>query len=228
MSAVSNSLNATANSTTPKSRPGPSSQLVPLQSHPQVLHPPHNQIHPSECEPPAKKSRFCKLNQEELDSLSKACVPKNTESSSKWALENFKSWMSQRNECGGEKCPESLLEDMEPTSLNKWLSILIAETRKVNGEPYPPTSLHLRLSGLQRHMRATDAERAPNIFTKNDSAFQTLHHPMDSVYRKLRADGVRTQKKCTETFTKEEENQLWECGVLGVNNPTSLLHAVWQ
>ena len=129
------SLDATANSSHRKSHPpGPSSQLVPLQPRPQVLHLSLNQLHPSECEPPAKKSRFSKLSKEELDSLSKARVPKNTESSTKWALENFRSWMSQRNECSEEKCPETLLEYMEPTSLNKWLSIFLAETRKVNGE----------------------------------------------------------------------------------------------
>ena len=50
---------------------------------------------------------------------------------------------------------------------------------------------------------------------------------MDSVYRKLRSDGIGTRKKCTETFTKEEENQLWESGVLGIDNPTSLLRAVF-
>ena len=70
-------------------------------------------------------------------------------------------------------------------------------------------------------------ERAPNIFTKNDVAFQTLYHTMDSVYRKLRADSVGTEKQSTDTFTKEEENKLWECGVLGVDNPTSLLRAVF-
>ena len=94
------------------------------------------------------------LSDEELKGFSKACVPKNTESSTKWALENFKSWMSDRNSRSKEKCPESLLEDMDPTLLDKWLSAFIAETRKVNGDPYPPTSLHLLLSGLQCHMRS--------------------------------------------------------------------------
>ena len=102
--------------------------------------------------------------------------------------------MSQRNECSEEKCPETLLEDMEPTSLNKWLSTFLAETRKVNGEPYPPTTLHLLLSGLKRHMRAMDKERAPNIFAKNNPVLQKLHHTMDSVYRKLRSDGIGTWK----------------------------------
>ena len=70
-------------------------------------------------------------------------------------------------------------------------------------------------------------ERAPNLFAKNNPAFQTLHNTMDSVYRKLRSDGIGTQKHCTETFSKEEENKLWECGVLGVDNPPSLLCAVF-
>ena len=132
--------------------------------------------------------------------------------------------MSNRDE-SSEKCPETLLEDMEPTSLNKWLSPR-REKLIVNHNNYP-TTLHLLLSGLQRHMKAVDKERAPNIFVKNDVAFQTLHHTMDSVYRKLRADGVGAQKQSTETFTKEEENQLWACCVLGVDNPTSLLRAVF-
>ena len=76
-------------------------------------------------------------------------------------------------------------------------------------------------------MKAVDKEGVPNIFAKNNVAFQTLHHTMDSVYRKLKADGVGTQKRSTETFTKEEENKLWECGVLGVDNPASLLWAVF-
>ncbi len=50
---------------------------------------------------------------------------------------------------------------------------------------------------------------------------------MDSVYRKLRADGIGAQKRSTEVFTKEDENKLWQCGVLGVQDPTSLLRAVF-
>lgn len=211
----------------PADRPQPpashSSKSLPLQPHPQkiLLQDFDNET------PPAKKPRFSTLSEQELESLSKACVPKNTENSTKWALDNFKSWMGHRNSCSAEKCPENLLEEMEPSQLNKWVSTFIAETRKVNGEPYPPKSLHLLLSGLQCHMKSFNKERAPNIFAKNDPAFTRLHQTMDSLYRKLRASGVGAQKCSTETFTKEEENQLWVCGVLGIDNPTSLLRAVF-
>ena len=150
--------------------------------------------------------------------------------STKWALDNFKSWMGHRNSCSADKCPENLLEEMEPSHLNKWLSIFIAETRKVNEKPYPPTSLHLLLSGLQHYMKSLDKEQAPNIFFKNNPAFTRLHHTMDSLLQKTLSkwSGVGAQKRSTEIFTKEEENQLWESGVLGTDNPTSLLRAVFS
>ena len=117
LSAVSSRLNthASTNSSPPKSRPGPSSQLAPLQSCLQFLQLPltaSTQVQPPECPPPANKTRFFKLSKEELDTLSIASVPKNTENLTKWALENFKSWMSNRNESSEEKCPETLLENM--------------------------------------------------------------------------------------------------------------------
>ena len=65
------------------------------------------------------------------------------------------------------------------------------------------------------------------MWGQNDPAFQTLHHTMDSVYRKLQESGVGAQKQQAETFTIEEENTLWESGVLGLENPKNLLHAVF-
>ena len=127
-----------------KSCPGPSSEFTSLQPHPQL-----SKVLPQA--PPAKKSHFSKPLKEELD---KTRCAQNTESSTKWALENLRSQMTDRNECSEEKCLEMLLEDMAPDNLNKWLSIFVAETRKVNGEPYPPTTIQLLLAGLQHHMQA--------------------------------------------------------------------------
>ena len=105
--------------------------------------------------------------------------------------------------------------------------MFIAETRKVNVEQYPPASLQLIPSGLQTHKRIVNVKKAPNILAKKDPAFSTLHQTIDSVYRKLRATGVGAQRRHTETFTIEEENKLWESGVLGVDDPAKLLRAVF-
>ena len=70
-----------------------------------------------------------------------------------------------------DKCPESVLTDMDSTMLNKWLAVFVAETRKVNGEAYPPATLQSLLSEIQRYMRSIDPQKAPNIFEKKNPAF---------------------------------------------------------
>ena len=158
-------------------------------------------------------------------------VPKNTQTSTKWALDNFHAWLSHRNstsECDLDKCPETLLDDMDPAQLNKLLAIyILAETKKVSGEPYPPSTIQSLLSGILRYMRSIDDTRAPNIFAKNDPAFRELHFTMDSVYQKLREDGVGAQKHSAEPFTVDDENKLWSLGVMGTHSPLTLLRAVF-
>ena len=193
------------------------SLLHPLASRATYFEHAPNQPHPECIEPPPKKQkRFQTLSCEELDKLSTPYIPKNTESSTKWAVENFNSWLSHRNlsaKSEADKCPVTLLEDMDSTQLNKWLAVYMAETRKVNGDAYPPATLQSLLSGLQRHMCSVNATQAPNIFDKSNPVFKELHSTMDSVYRKLRSNGVGAEKQSAEPFTKEEENKLWEQGI---------------
>ena len=81
--------------------------------------------------------------------------------------------MTERNSTSADKCPTSLLEDMDLVLLNKWLSVYVAETRKVNKETYPPaTLLHSLLPGLQRRMVIKQKHQ---IFSESDPSFQTLH-----------------------------------------------------
>ena len=47
---------------------------------------------------------------------------------------------------------------------------------------------------------------------------------MDNTFRQLQQSGVGSTSKSAEAFSKGEENQLWESGVLGVHNPKVLLH----
>ena len=76
-------------------------------------------------------------------------------------------------------------------------------------------------------MRNIDESRAPNIFASDNPAFKELHYTMDSLYKQLRSDGVGSEKNSAQPFTKEDENILWEQGVLGTRSPASLLRAVF-
>ena len=44
--------------------------------------------------------------------------------------------------------PDDLLECNDPTLLNKWLSLYMMETRRVDGKKIPSKSLDLLLAGL--------------------------------------------------------------------------------
>ncbi len=51
---------------------------------------------------------------------------------------------------------------------------------------------------------------------------------LDSVWlRNLKSSGIGAESSKTETFSKEEERQLWDAGMLGTDNPLSLLCAVF-
>ena len=75
-------------------------------------------------------------------------------------------------------------------------------------------------------MRAVD-RYAPNIMDSSIPEFKELHSTVDSLFRQLRSEGVGAEVKHAPEITKEEENRLWEKGVLGVSTPLGLLRAVF-
>ena len=71
---------------------------------------------------------------EELKDFSKGAVPKKTKKNNHWALNNFYSWLQQRSKQQPEDpCPTDILLTKEPELLNKWLSLFVLETRKLDG-----------------------------------------------------------------------------------------------
>ena len=90
----------------------------------------------------SKKNRFAYLQKEEMETIRKGYVPPNTEKNTKWALKCFNEWRYARNEKSSEKCPDDLLEAQCPEALDRWLSTFIAEVRRVDGDQYPPRTIH--------------------------------------------------------------------------------------
>ena len=110
--------------------------------------------------------------------------------------------------------------------LNTHLSRFVTETRKSNGEPYPPATLHQLLYGVLRHMRDCNPG-CPNFLDKKDSRFRQLQGTLDAYFHNLHCEGIGRQVKHAETISTEEDNQLWETGVLDINTPKGLQNAVF-
>ena len=120
----------------------------------------------NESEPPQKKAklslslkrhqRFVETSKEEVESMSKAIMPKNTSANTRWAVKNFHEWFEDYNSRHeDDPCPDVVLTpSCSAPLLNKWLKVFIIETRARNGENYLPRSLYSLLTGLLRHMHA--------------------------------------------------------------------------
>ena len=170
--------------------------------------------------------RFDFLDDNDFEKMKDGYKPINTDKSTKWAVNNFKSWKDARKEAGQETCPDDLLLSSDPKSLSTWLAKFAAETRTTKGKPYPPSTLYHLLTGLLRYMRDSNPD-VPNFLDKKDRRFSVLHKSLDKIFRDLRTNNIGTTVKHAEIFTAKEEDMLWEKEVLGTHSPKALLNAVF-
>ena len=84
------------------------------------------------------------------------------------------------------------------------------ETRKQNGQPYPPETLYHIFCGIMRQVRLT----RPGLDFFHDKAFAECRTVLDSKMKRLKREGVVVKGRKAEPLT-EEEQILWDKGILG-------------
>ena len=173
--------------------------------------------------------RFNAVSESEYSEMAVPFVPSNTKKNDDWAYNNFVAWRDARNREHPENpCPEDLLyeQPFDVSALSYWLSRYACETRTRVGKKYPASTVYCLLGGLLRRLRAVSQD-CPNFLDTSDLRFKEMHSIIDAYFRQLRAEGVGTVVKHATLISKEEENALWENGVLGEGTPTQLLNAVF-
>ena len=177
--------------------------------------------------PPSHERFSSFVDDDQLAVLSKGMTPANTSKSTKWALANFDAWRQARNKRYPEdKVPDNLLTSNDPAVLTLHLSRYALETRKENGEPYPPKTIHQLLCGLLRHMKDMNTG-CPNFLDKQDTRFKKFQGTLDSHFHNLHASGLGREVKHARVLSKDDEEKLWKSGVLGISSPRSLQNAVF-
>ena len=177
--------------------------------------------------PPSHECFSSFVDDEKLAVLSKGMIPTNTDKSTKWALSNFDAWKDARNKRYlADMVPDDLYMCNDPAILSLHLSRFALETRKVNGEPYPPKTIHQLLCGLLRYMRDI-SPGCPNVLDKKDSRFKNFHVTLDSHYHNLHASGLGREVKHARVLSEDDEEKLWKSGVLGTSSPQALQNAVF-
>ena len=181
--------------------------------------------------PAWQKERFSKLvSIEKLGKMSKGFIPDNTKKNTSWVISTFKQWafsQNQRTRTDEEAIDEEIFaKKSNCEELCRALCLFVVEARKVNGDQYPPQTIFHLLAGLLRHARSVRPNTS-NFLDPKDVQFRDLHGTMDTLFRKLRKAGAGTDVKHSTVITAEEENLLWERGVLGMSTLLPLLRNVF-
>ena len=100
------------------------------------------------------------------------------------------------------------------------MSRFILELRKKDGSEFPPNSLHHICCGLMRYLRGSGK---PDLDIFKDKEFAEFCTVLDSQMKRLQAARIGTKKKKAEPITVEEEEVLWQKGLLVDSNPQCLL-----
>ncbi len=62
----------------------------------------------------------------------------------------------------------------------------------------------------------------PNFLDKKHGRFKRIQGTLDAYFHKLHAEVIGRHVKHAETISSEEENQLWDSGVMNTHTPIGL------
>ena len=87
---------------------------------------------------------------------------------------------------------------------------------------YPPITLHHIVCGIMRYLW----HNGIHVDFFQDPVFADFCRSLDAEMKRLKGTGLGSQKKQAEPLTEQNENKLWQAGVLGAHNTQALLNTM--
>jgi len=160
------------------------------------------------------------ISEENIEQAIQSAVPASTRKDTKYCVSIWDEWVVARANSTGTIIP--YLKDITLPELNHWICYFILEVRKKDGTEFPPNTLHHICCGILRYLRISGV--SVDIF--KDKEFIKFRNVLDSEMKRLQALGLGTKKRKAEVITCEDEEAMWEKGILGDSNPQSLLNTM--
>ena len=167
-------------------------------------------------------------------SQSSEALSKHTLQSTKWAINVWNTWASQKNnrleqaKSSHPKIPTiPELSKVKSEDLDIFLSEFISEVRRFDGEMYPPDSLMVLCAGVQRFLREDGNRPDLSFLDGYDKDYPKFQSALGQVVKDLQDRGIGTVKRKADTFNQEMEKELWNKGVLSFHSPKGLSRAVY-
>jgi hypothetical protein len=168
--------------------------------------------------------RFGSTSKEEIDQHVRDRVPPNTKSKENWAVNTFRQWHSQwKVKLDGQLKIFNMLEEMSDSDLCYCLQFFIADVRKVSGERYPPKTLKAIFYMIQ-HFIQYECKRSISFFTSD--IYKDARDVLDAEMRLSAQAGKVQPTKRAKQITIDDEDKLWNTGLLGSGSPKQLQQTI--
>ncbi|XP_071114617.1 uncharacterized protein KIAA1958-like [Haliotis cracherodii] len=163
------------------------------------------------------------VSEQDLESLCNSAFSQNTENKSRWALNVFQAWVKERQSRGLRDDvllnPDIIALSHRETDLNKTLMRFLVEVRNQKGEEYRGNTLYELIASLQYYLRRHDVE----INVYESPYFKGMRNVLDARMKSLAKQGIGIEKRQANVVSVDQEDILWEKGMLGEDTPQKLL-----
>ena len=141
----------------------------------------------------------------------------------KWAVNLYGEW--RRNQIGTPGCDFQIVQaNLEmlytfcKADLCYSLSRFVRKVRRIDGKEYLPNTIHELVVMVQMYLQ----ENSINWKLLDDPEFSALRNVVDNTMKQKHSEGLGVRKSA-EIISLDQENVLFEKGVLGQDSPLQLL-----